>query len=55
MKPKKKKSDIQNLVTKLDNVFSKWIRRRDSDDEFGIIQCVTCGKPMDLKTGKSVV
>lgn len=39
------KTDRQKLIRKLDDVFSDFIRIRDSDDQ-GICKCITCG---DLK------
>jgi len=47
MKPK----SINQLVAELDKVFSIFIRTRDMNDE-GFSYCVTCGKPMTLKTSQ---
>ena len=37
-----KKTDRQKLISKLDTVFSEFIRLRDCDDK-GICKCITCG------------
>jgi hypothetical protein len=37
-----KKTTRKNLITKLDTVFSTYIRRKDAIND--IAQCVTCGK-----------
>jgi len=39
----KKELDLKGLKAKLDRVFSKYIRMRDSDED-GIVKCITCGK-----------
>lgn len=41
-KPRSKKKSISQLKKKADQVFSKWIRKRDSRSGFNT--CVTCGK-----------
>src|SRR5688572_10607445 len=41
-KSKPKKTDRQKLITKLDTMFSLFIRLRDSDKN-GIVKCITCG------------
>lgn len=46
-----KSKSINQLVAELDKVFSIFIRLRDMDDE-GFSYCVTCGKPMTLKTSQ---
>ena len=46
-----KSKSINQLVAELDKVFSIFIRLRDIDDE-GFSYCVTCGKPMTLKTSQ---
>jgi len=46
-----KSKSINQLVADLDKVFSIFIRLRDIDDE-GFSYCVTCGKPMTLKTSQ---
>lgn len=38
-----KKTDRQKLITKLDGVFSTYVRLRDSDDK-GICKCITSGE-----------
>lgn len=40
---KRKKPDKSGETKKLDRIFSKWIRLRDSDDN-GYGACCTCGK-----------
>lgn len=45
MKKKKKALSISALETKLDGLFSEWVRR-SAADEGGTVQCVTCGKLM---------
>ena len=50
MKIPKQKS-INQLVADLDKVFSIFIRTRDINEE-GYSFCVTCGKPMTLKTSQ---
>ena len=40
-----KKPKIKTLKTKLDRVFSEYIRLRDSDS-FGNCTCITCGKEL---------
>jgi hypothetical protein len=42
-KPKAKKTDRQKLIRKLDEVFSQFIRLRDSDKN-GIVKCITSGE-----------
>lgn len=42
------KPTISSLKSKLDNVFSEYIRKRDSDGD-GMVKCVTCGKVMHWK------
>jgi hypothetical protein len=46
-----KSKPIGKLVAELDKVFSLFIRARDMDDE-GVSFCVTCKKPMTLKTSQ---
>lgn len=48
-KPTKKKlnADRKRLTTKLDLVFSKYIRLRDCDDR-GLVSCITCPKIMKV-------
>ena len=43
----KKKLTLPKLKKKLDCIFSEYIRRRDSDGEYGC--CITCGKPINWK------
>lgn len=45
---KKKKPSLSALETKLDGLFSEWIRR-SAADEGGTVQCVTCQKLMFWK------
>jgi len=40
---KKPKDDSQKLIDKLDRIFSKYIRLRDSDGN-GYGKCITCGR-----------
>lgn len=40
----------KTLKKKLDDVFSIYIRLRDSDDN-GIFRCISCGKPVFWKDG----
>ena len=40
----------KTLKRKLDDIFSKYIRLRDSDDN-GIFHCISCGKPVFWKDG----
>lgn len=40
---KPKKTDRQKLIRKLDDVFSQFIRLRDSDNN-GVCKCITCGQ-----------
>lgn len=42
-KPKAKKTDRQKLIRKLDEVFSLFIRLRDSDKN-GVCKCITSGE-----------
>lgn len=49
-KPKAKKTDRQKLIVKLDDIFSEFIRLRDSDHQ-GICKCITCG---DFKHWRSM-
>lgn len=46
-----KSKSINQLVADLDKVFSIFIRLRDIDAD-GFSYCVTCGKPMTLKTSQ---
>ena len=46
-----KSKSINQLVAELDKVFSIFIRLRDIDAD-GFSYCVTCGKPMTLKTSQ---
>jgi 5-methylcytosine-specific restriction endonuclease McrA len=41
-KKKPASSNRQKLINKLDEVFSLWVRLRDSDDQ-GLVKCITCG------------
>lgn len=41
-KKKEKKTDRQKLIWKLDDIFSEFVRLRDSDQN-GICKCITCG------------
>ena len=41
-KAKKKAPSLPTLRTKLDRVFSEWVRRRTAD-EGGTVRCVACG------------
>ena len=41
---------IKTLKTKLDNIFSLYIRLRDATDE-GLVQCFTCGNVNNYKVG----
>ena len=51
MKVKKvKKEKITPLKTKLDNIFSLYIRLREATDE-GLVQCFTCGNVNNYKVG----
>lgn len=43
----KKKISRKNLVKRLDNVFSLYIRLKDSDNE--MVECFTCGKIAHFK------
>ena len=45
----KKKTERQKLIKLLDDLFSKFIRIRDSDEE-GYGKCITCGKVARWKT-----
>ena len=47
---KVKKENTSGLKTKLDDIFSLYIRLRDATDE-GYVQCFTCGKVGHYKTG----
>ena len=47
---KVKKEKITPLKTKLDDIFSLYIRLREATDE-GLVQCFTCGKVGHYKTG----
>ena len=38
-----RKPSRKNLIKRLDTIFSKYIRQRDSDDE-GYCRCCTCGE-----------
>lgn len=42
-KKSKKKTDQKKLIDKLDTIFSKFIRLRDSNDQ-GICKCITSGQ-----------
>lgn len=44
----KSKSRRSSLITKLDGIFSEFIRRRDSDSQ-GLIRCISCGKIVHWK------
>lgn len=44
MRPSIRPRSLPTLIHELDEVFSKWIRRRDSVD--GRVICFTCGKKM---------
>ena len=51
MKAKKaKKENTSGLKTKLDDIFSLYIRLRDATDE-GYVQCFTCGKVTYFQKG----
>ena len=41
---------IKTLKTKLDNIFSLYIRLREATDE-GLVQCFTCGNVNSYKVG----
>jgi hypothetical protein len=41
---------IKTLKTKLDNIFSLYIRLREATDE-GLVQCFTCGNVNNYKVG----
>jgi hypothetical protein len=41
---------VSKLKTKLDDIFSLYIRLREATDE-GLVQCFTCGKVGHYKTG----
>ena len=45
-----KKPSRKNLIKKLDNVFSQYIRRRFAVN--GVTKCVTCGKEDFWKGGE---
>ena len=45
---RRKKSDLERVKTKLDTVFSKYIRLRDADDK-GICKCISCGREYHWK------
>jgi hypothetical protein len=45
---KVKKEKITPLKTKLDDIFSLYIRLREATDE-GLVQCFTCGKVRSLQ------
>jgi hypothetical protein len=47
---KKPKSDLKKLEDKLWDIFSIFIRLRDSDEQ-GIGKCFTCGKPIHWMKG----
>ena len=47
---KVKKEKITPLKTKLDNIFSLYIRLREATDE-GLVQCFTCGNVNNYKVG----
>jgi hypothetical protein len=47
---KVKKEKITPLKTKLDDIFSLYIRLREATDE-GYVQCFTCGKVNIYKVG----
>lgn len=47
---KKPKSDLKKLEDKLWDIFSIYIRLRDSDDQ-GVGKCFTCGKPIHWTKG----
>jgi len=40
---------MKALIKKLDNIFSKYIRLRDADEN-GICRCITCGTPHHWKS-----
>jgi len=40
----------KTLKRKLDDIFSKYIRLRDSNEN-GIFRCISCGKPVSWKNG----
>jgi hypothetical protein len=46
---KVKKEKITPLKTKLDDIFSLYIRLREATDE-GLVQCFTCGKVRYLQS-----
>ena len=46
-----KNKSVKQLVAELDKVFSLYIRTRDLNDE-GYSNCVTCNKPMNIKTSQ---
>lgn len=43
---KSKRNSIKTLKTKLDIIFSLYIRARDADPETGMVECFTSGKEM---------
>jgi hypothetical protein len=47
---KVKKENTSGLKTKLDDIFSLYIRLRDATDE-GYVQCFTCGKVTYFQKG----
>lgn len=49
-KKEPKKTDRKKLIVKLDEVFSEWIRLRDSDHE-GMCQCITCDHAFHWRAG----
>lgn len=46
--PKKKEKKLSQLIKELDAVFSKFIRKRDSDEN-GTLKCVSCKEPVFWK------
>lgn len=48
-----KKQSIKTLKRKLDDVFSQYIRLRDSD-EHGLITCYCCGKKIPIKESQNM-
>lgn len=47
---KSKPKSTATLIAELDEIFSKWIRYRDTDS-FGYGKCFTCGQRLHFKDG----
>ena len=50
---RKKLRSLKSLRRELDSAFSKWIRKRDADEE-GLGSCVSCGRWRELQCGHFV-